>query len=233
MATLTWLSMVWCVKSTFKYHPEQMDFITDADRDLFAWLAMHTPNADPWRAIRLVLLDYGQAAFNQEYRATAMAFQYLFRDKVMGATFDVVKPTMGMIQKFNPDGGMLFGDRGAATAKLTARNLSLGLEAAANWPGTIDELYYCFTREDDVVLPPDTSPGFISTMHTTLQLSEVASRVWSPLVNANKLQVLKQARRWFPQLFDIAFSCWLPVGIQPCGTCRHCMRFKMFEELTR
>lgn len=222
-ATLAWLSKVWTFEATVHDTPTN-----DFDESRYLQWNIHHNGFLPGDQLLLLFVDYGQVSSAMEYDAVWNLSRVMFGSTIMPT--HVQRIHTRDVKILNPDGGMLFGTAGSTSSKLRARNLALAMAAAAHMKGDIGHLYFCMTAELDIEMPSDTSPHFIQSLNSTFIMSELAASVTSPLINMDKDVALRMARAWYPDLFDLAWSCWTPNAQgKACGVCRHCVRFEKFR----
>ena len=217
MATLAWLSKSW-------NEPGYEHVLSHKYRHSYGPLR-HVLHPEQSKTI-LVSIDYGQVAADQEFKAVEVANQqYLENFSLLHVR---VEDDMGLIRHWNNGKGKLFGTEGEA--KLVGRNLALAI-IAFNRLGLADTLMYCLTLENDVPMPEDTKPRFLHNLSSVLDYSDMFGQVVAPLSQVRKDYALELGLSYWPRLFEIAFSCWTPIGGLACGECRHCQRLMLFQNM--
>ncbi len=123
-----------------------------------------------------------------------------------------------------------------SSAYVPARNLIFyGIAAAYAEILTADTIIFG-SNSDDTKELPDAAPQFIQLMNelikkgTRMGAEGKANIIVNPLINYNKLDVLKLAIQLKVPL-KLTWSCYEDVMI-PCGKCRGCLtRLKAFDQL--
>jgi 7-cyano-7-deazaguanine synthase len=123
-----------------------------------------------------------------------------------------------------------------SSAYVPARNLVFySIAASYAETFTADKIVFGSNAEDTKELP-DASPKFIQLMNellktgTRMGIEGNASLIVNPLMNYNKVDVLKLAIKLKVPL-ELTWSCYEDVVI-PCGKCRGCRtRLSAFEQL--